>query len=217
MAAQGRSPDSAERPVSVTRLRQKFDAPAVRPAPRETDGEQELPALLEAPSPDATPSAFTPTSRHHIGSDWFASPTNASPDDQNDEAFRLLSEVEVQRLSAGKRGVGSGEKERENAQPFIVRNLVDFQEVDVAVTPKQRGETARLSREALIDRASFGVDQLHMICVTNGHCPSLQIWHNYTLTQRMMWALSFSVGEIFRPQALPGVGKGLGLDTLYSL
>ena len=126
-------------------------------------------------------------------------------------------EVEVQRLSAGIPAVGSGEKERENAQPFIVRNLVDFEEVDVAVTPKQRGETARLSREALIDRASFGVDQLHMICVSNGHCPSLQIWHNYTLTQRMMWALSFSVGEIFRPQALPGVGKGLGLDTLYSL
>ena len=94
-------------------------------------------------------------------------------------------------MSAGKPGVGSGEKERENAQPFIVRNLVDFEEVDVAVTPKQRGETARLSREALIDRASFGVDQLHMICVSNGHCPSLQIWHNYTLTQRMMWALSF--------------------------
>jgi hypothetical protein len=50
-------------------------------------------------------------------------------------------------LSAGIPAVGSGEKERENAQPFIVRNLVDFEEVDVAVTPKQRGETARLSRE----------------------------------------------------------------------
>ena len=39
----------------------RFDAPAVRPAPRETDGKQELPPLLEAPSPDATGSALTPT------------------------------------------------------------------------------------------------------------------------------------------------------------